>query len=62
MRRSRGRLKGKPASIQQIQNGRAHLAGADSFLRWLEGCDRVLNGYTQTDMEIYLNINSVHPI
>ncbi|QFQ97280.1 zinc ribbon domain-containing protein [Streptomyces phaeolivaceus] len=61
MRRLRGRLQDKPTSVQQIQNVRAHLAGADGLLRWLEGRDKSLSGCTQTDVDSYLSTKPAHP-
>ncbi|WP_371792966.1 site-specific integrase [Streptomyces sp. NBC_01471] len=60
LRRLRGRLKDKPASVQQIMNIRAHLAGANGLLRWLEGRGTSLSDCTQADVESYLSANPAH--
>lgn len=55
MRRLRGQMKDRPASVQQVQNVRAHLVAADAFLRWLEGRGGALRRCDQADVETYLN-------
>ncbi|MFD9858753.1 site-specific integrase [Streptomyces alboflavus] len=62
LRRLRGRLKGKPASTQQIQNVRVHLVAADAFLHWLEDQGTSLSGCTQGEVEGYLNSEPQHPV
>ncbi|MFG3530349.1 site-specific integrase [Streptomyces sp. NPDC047917] len=62
MRRLRGRLMGKPASVQQIQNTRSHLVAADAFLHWLADQDTSLSGCTQGEVEKYLNSEPPYPV
>lgn len=62
MRRLRGRLKDKPASVQQIQNVRVHLVAADAFLHWLADQGTPLSGCTQGDVERYLNSKPPYPV
>ncbi|MEU4506955.1 hypothetical protein [Streptomyces sp. NPDC024089] len=61
MRRLRGRLNGKPASLQQTQNVRAHLVAADALLHWLEGRGMSLRSCTQAAVENYLNSGPPKP-
>jgi hypothetical protein len=62
LRRLRGRLDGRPASLQQVKNLHDQVTAASAFLDWLEARGLTLAACTQADLDQWLAGTSGHLI